>query len=97
MFWIKIDDLFIFFSQAELTDVLRKRRTRPDASDEDLGLPRSPSTPQKKERGPMVNMNQSEGSLSMLSTTSSDIDDADSSFSLTKGASDVSSKSHEAG
>lgn len=77
--------------------MLRKRRTRPDASDEDLGLPRSPSTPQKKERGPMVNMNQSEGSLSMLSMGSSDMDDADSSFSMTKFSSDMSSNSQEAG
>lgn len=38
--------IFPFF-QAELTDVLRKRRNRPDASDEDLGLPRSPASPQR--------------------------------------------------
>lgn len=31
--------------QAELADVLRKRKSRSDASDEDLGLPHSPSTP----------------------------------------------------
>ncbi|XP_016968041.1 mucin-17 isoform X2 [Drosophila biarmipes] len=36
---------------AELTDVLRKRRNRPDASDEDLGLPRSPASPQRRAAG----------------------------------------------
>ena len=44
-------------------------------SDEDLGLPQSPITPQKKERM----MNKSEGSLSVLSMTSSDLDDEQSS------------------
>ncbi|XP_061400147.1 serine-rich adhesin for platelets-like [Musca vetustissima] len=34
--------------EAELADVLRKRRNRPDASDEDLGLPRSPASPQRR-------------------------------------------------
>uniref|UniRef100_A0A1B0FAX8 DUF4739 domain-containing protein n=1 Tax=Glossina morsitans morsitans TaxID=37546 RepID=A0A1B0FAX8_GLOMM len=34
--------------KAELADVLRKRRNRPDASDEDLGLPRSPVSPQRR-------------------------------------------------
>lgn len=53
-------------------DALRKRRTRPDASDEDLGLPRSPTTPHRKQRSIM---NQSEGSLSLLSMVSSDMDD----------------------
>ncbi|XP_017027885.1 uncharacterized protein [Drosophila kikkawai] len=37
--------------KAELTDVLRKRRNRPDASDEDLGLPRSPASPQRRAVG----------------------------------------------
>ncbi|XP_034650689.1 serine-rich adhesin for platelets isoform X1 [Drosophila subobscura] len=37
--------------KAELTDVLRKRRNRPDASDEDLGLPRSPASPQRRVAG----------------------------------------------
>ncbi|XP_068145734.1 LOW QUALITY PROTEIN: probable serine/threonine-protein kinase tsuA [Drosophila tropicalis] len=37
--------------KAELTDVLRKRRNRPDASDEDLGLPRSPASPQRRAAG----------------------------------------------
>lgn len=35
--------------QAELSDVLRKRnRNRQDASEEDLGLPRSPASPQRR-------------------------------------------------
>uniref|UniRef100_A0A182Q2P7 DUF4739 domain-containing protein n=1 Tax=Anopheles farauti TaxID=69004 RepID=A0A182Q2P7_9DIPT len=57
----------------ELADVLRKRRKdrQGEVSDEDLGLPLSPITPQRKERG----MNKSEGSLSILSMTSSDMDD----------------------
>lgn len=52
-------------------DALRKRRNRPDASDEDLGLPRSPTTPQRKDNV----INHSEGSLSLLSMVSSDMDD----------------------
>lgn len=52
-------------------DVLRKRRNRPDASDEDLGLPRSPITPQRKKSA----INQSEGSLSLLSMVSSEMDE----------------------
>ncbi|XP_049296668.1 serine-rich adhesin for platelets isoform X1 [Anopheles funestus] len=57
----------------ELADVLRKRRKdrQGEVSDEDLGLPMSPITPQRKDRG----MNKSEGSLSILSMTSSDMDD----------------------
>ncbi|XP_058055078.1 uncharacterized protein LOC131206518 [Anopheles bellator] len=56
----------------ELADVLRKRRKdrQGEVSDEDLGLPLSPITPQRKDRG----MNKSEGSLSILSMTSSDLD-----------------------
>lgn len=34
--------------QSELADALRKRKSRSDASDEDLGLPHSPSTPPRK-------------------------------------------------
>uniref|UniRef100_A0A8D8CVD2 (northern house mosquito) hypothetical protein n=1 Tax=Culex pipiens TaxID=7175 RepID=A0A8D8CVD2_CULPI len=61
----------------ELADVLRKRRkdraSGGEASDEDLGLPQSPITPQRKDRG---GINKSEGSLSILSMTScsSDLD-----------------------
>ncbi|XP_058831655.1 bromodomain-containing protein DDB_G0280777 isoform X2 [Topomyia yanbarensis] len=56
----------------ELADVLRKRRKdrQHEASDEDLGLPQSPITPQRKDRA----INKSEGSLSILSMTSSDLD-----------------------
>ncbi|XP_058462735.1 putative uncharacterized protein DDB_G0277255 [Malaya genurostris] len=56
----------------ELADVLRKRRKdrQHEASDEDLGLPHSPITPQRKDR----TINKSEGSLSILSMTSSDLD-----------------------
>ncbi|XP_022223581.2 myb-like protein A isoform X3 [Drosophila obscura] len=43
--------VFRWKSWAELTDVLRKRRNRPDASDEDLGLPRSPASPQRRVAG----------------------------------------------
>ncbi|KAH8252967.1 hypothetical protein KR032_002826 [Drosophila birchii] len=43
--------VFRWKSWAELTDVLRKRRNRPDASDEDLGLPRSPASPQRRTAG----------------------------------------------
>ncbi|XP_053671770.1 uncharacterized protein LOC128721984 [Anopheles nili] len=66
----------------ELADVLRKRRKdrQGEVSDEDLGLPLSPITPQRKDRG----MNKSEGSLSILSMTSSDMDD-DRSASNTSG------------
>lgn len=52
-------------------DVLRKRRNHHDASDEDLGLPRSPITSQQRDRI----INESQGSLSMLSIISSDIED----------------------
>lgn len=38
-----------YFLQAELADALRKRKSRSDASDEDLGLPRSPSTPPRND------------------------------------------------
>lgn len=57
--------------------MLRKRRkdraSGGEASDEDLGLPQSPITPQRKDRG---GINKSEGSLSILSMTScsSDLD-----------------------
>lgn len=57
-----------------MADVLRKRRNRPDASDEDLGLPRSPITPQRQKNA----INQSEGSLSLLSMVSSELDDESS-------------------
>lgn len=77
---------FFFHSQAELVDALRKRRPRPDTSDEDLGLPRSPITPQRKENA----INQSEGSLSLLSMVSSDMDDESSAGFGNSGAGDTS-------
>lgn len=64
--------------QAELADVLRKRRNRPDASgsEEDLGLPRSPTTPQRNESKTANHANHSEvSSLSQLSMRSSELDD----------------------
>lgn len=84
---------YFILIQAELVDALRKRRPRPDASDEDLGLPRSPTTPQKKHRSTM--MNQSEGSLSLLSIISSDMDEdstfgAGNSSNYSKNSSDMS-------
>ncbi|KAG4069073.1 hypothetical protein HA402_008384 [Bradysia odoriphaga] len=72
--------------KAELVDALRKRRPRPDTSDEDLGLPRSPITPQRKENA----INQSEGSLSLLSMVSSDMDDESSVGFGNSGAGDTS-------
>lgn len=57
--------------QAELTDVLRKRGLRPETSEEDLGLPQSPVTPNRKDKV----MHHSQGSLSILSITSSDMDE----------------------
>ncbi|XP_062716959.1 putative mediator of RNA polymerase II transcription subunit 24 isoform X3 [Aedes albopictus] len=67
----------------ELADVLRKRRKdrHNEASDEDLGLPQSPITPQRKDRG----INKSEGSLSILSMTSSDLDLEERSASNASG------------
>ncbi|XP_063709827.1 inner centromere protein A isoform X2 [Culicoides brevitarsis] len=60
--------------KAELTDVLRKRGLRQEASEEeDLGLPQSPNSPNRKEK------HHSQGSLSLLSMTSSDMDDEHSS------------------
>ncbi|XP_055631897.1 bromodomain-containing protein DDB_G0280777 isoform X2 [Toxorhynchites rutilus septentrionalis] len=67
----------------ELADVLRKRRKdrQSEASDEDLGFPQSPITPQRKDRG----INKSEGSLSILSMTSSDLDLEERSMSNASG------------
>ncbi|KAL5287474.1 hypothetical protein ACFFRR_008396 [Megaselia abdita] len=64
--------------KAELADVLRKRRNRPDASgsEEDLGLPRSPTTPQRNEGKITNHANHSEvSSLSQLSMRSSELDE----------------------
>ncbi|XP_026836939.1 uncharacterized protein LOC6547211 isoform X3 [Drosophila erecta] len=78
---------------AELTDVLRKRRNRPDASDEDLGLPRSPASPQRRAAGGTSSRNtsgvghQSRGhqsevsSLSLHSVNSGEVETEDSQSS----------------
>ncbi|XP_055907903.1 putative mediator of RNA polymerase II transcription subunit 26 isoform X3 [Eupeodes corollae] len=67
--------VFSWKTWAELADVLRKRRNRPDASDEDLGLPRSPTTPQRRETNNTTNQSEV-SSLSMLSMNSTiDFDD----------------------
>eukprot|EP00099_Drosophila_melanogaster_P019342 NP_610621.2 uncharacterized protein Dmel_CG30015, isoform B [Drosophila melanogaster] len=79
--------------KAELTDVLRKRRNRPDASDEDLGLPRSPASPQRRAGGGTSSRNtsgvghQSRGhqsevsSLSLHSVNSAEVETEDSQSS----------------
>ncbi|XP_032585457.1 serine-rich adhesin for platelets isoform X2 [Drosophila mojavensis] len=67
--------------RAELTDVLRKRRNRPDASDEDLGLPRSPVSPQRhaaagQSRKVAGYQPREVSSLSLLSVNSTDGEDS---------------------
>lgn len=74
--------MFLFF-QAELADVLRKRRNRPsnnNISDEDIQFTGSQlNTPLHKQHS-IINNNQSEGSSSLISmTTSSDMDEESSS------------------
>ncbi|XP_017106856.2 serine-rich adhesin for platelets [Drosophila bipectinata] len=74
--------------KAELTDVLRKRRNRPDASDEDLGLPRSPASPQRRAAGGTSSRNNSgvshhqTSSVSMLSVNSNEAETEDSQSSM---------------
>ncbi|EDV38091.2 uncharacterized protein Dana_GF11079 [Drosophila ananassae] len=74
--------------KAELTDVLRKRRNRPDASDEDLGLPRSPASPQRRAAGGNSSRNNSgvshhqTSSVSMLSVNSNEAETEDSQSSM---------------
>ncbi|ALC41105.1 CG30015, partial [Drosophila busckii] len=84
--------------KAELTDVLRKRRNRPDASDEDLGLPHSPVSPQRHvgggaqsrkanayaTRGGHNNVQQDVSSLSLLSVHSTDNEDQSHSHSYSQ-------------
>ncbi|XP_052840710.1 uncharacterized protein LOC128255189 isoform X1 [Drosophila gunungcola] len=80
--------------KAELTDVLRKRRNRPDASDEDLGLPRSPASPQRRAAGGTSSSRNTSGgghqsrghqsevsSLSLLSVNSAEAETEDSQSS----------------
>lgn len=97
-------DLKLFCLQAELADALRKRKSRSDASDEDLGLPRSPSTPPRANGGHHVvdgQINststvrqQHHSSLGLLSMTSSEIYDdsmdATSFLSTSKSSYEIS-------
>lgn len=93
--------------QAELADALRKRKSRSDASDEDLGLPRSPSTPPRNDHHVIDgNSNSSTGigirsnhhhlhsSLGLLSMASSEsYDECSQSFlSASKSLYDTSGK-----
>ncbi|KAH8393354.1 hypothetical protein KR215_006579 [Drosophila sulfurigaster] len=82
--------VFRWKSWAELTDVLRKRRNRPDASDEDLGLPRSPASPQRHAaagqsrktagyQSRVVTQGHEVSSLSLLSSNSTDGEDSSQS------------------
>lgn len=75
---------FFWTFQAELADALRKRKSRSDASDEDLGLPRSPSTPPRNGGHHVVDgqinstnaaRHQHHSSLGLLSMASSEIYD----------------------
>lgn len=59
------------------------------SSEEDVGLPKSPVSPQRKER----TINNSAGSLSMLSMTSSDIDEERSNSTFGGGFFDSSQSS----
>lgn len=75
-------ELFFFIFQAELADALRKRKSRSDASDEDLGLPRSPATPPRNgsyhvvdgqiNSTNIVGRHQHHSSLGLLSMASSE-------------------------
>lgn len=63
--------------------MLRKRRNRPDASDEDLGLPRSPVSPQRhaaagQSRKVAGYQPREVSSLSLLSVNSTDGEDSQS-------------------
>ncbi|KAH8274623.1 hypothetical protein KR026_008308 [Drosophila bipectinata] len=85
---LKARFVFRWKSWAELTDVLRKRRNRPDASDEDLGLPRSPASPQRRAAGGTSSRNNSgvshhqTSSVSMLSVNSNEAETEDSQSSM---------------
>ncbi|XP_032591241.1 serine-rich adhesin for platelets isoform X2 [Drosophila grimshawi] len=91
--------------KAELTDVLRKRRNRPDASDEDLGLPRSPVSPQRmtgagqsrKTAGGQVRsvaQGHESSSLSLLSVNSTDGEDTSQSHRQHTSSKSISSAEH---
>lgn len=98
--------------QAELADALRKRKSRSDASDEDLGLPRSPSTPPRNDHHVIDgNSNSSTGtgirsnhhhlhsSLGLLSMASSEsYDECSQNFlSTSKSLYDTSGKFNAVG
>lgn len=84
----------IHLFQNELEDALRKRKGQSDVSDEDLGLPSSPSTSQRNgnhmnDRAPGLsplrhNTQANHSPLNMLSMDSSEMDD-DSFTSNTPG------------
>lgn len=91
---------------AELADALRKRKSRSDASDEDLGLPRSPSTPPRNGghhvvdgqiNSTNVGRHQHHSSLGLLSMASSEIYDdsmeSSSFLSTSKSSYEISSSS----
>lgn len=100
----------MFQFQAELADALRKRKSRSDASDEDLGLPRSPSTPPRNGghhvvdgqiNSTNVGRHQHHSSLGLLSMASSEIYDdsmeSSSFLSTSKSSYEISSSSkHDA-
>lgn len=105
--WINRANFIFHFAQAELADALRKRKSRSDASDEDLGLPRSPSTPPRNDhhvidgnsnsstgtgiRGNHHHLHSSLGLLSMASSES--YDECSQSFlSTSKSLYDTSGK-----
>lgn len=96
----------MFRFQAELADALRKRKSRSDASDEDLGLPRSPSTPPRNGghhvvdgqiNSTNVGRHQHHSSLGLLSMASSEIYDdsmeSSSFLSTSKSSYEISSSS----
>lgn len=93
--------------QAELADALRKRKCRSDASDEDLGLPRSPSTPPRNGNHHVVDgqinstsnvgRHQHHSSLGLLSMASSEIyeDSMESSSYLSTSKSSYEISKHD--
>lgn len=94
------------YLQAELADALRKRKSRSDASDEDLGLPRSPSTPPRNGGHHVVdgqmnstsNGSRHHSSLGLLSMGSSEIydDSMESSSFLSTSKSSYEIGKHDA-
>lgn len=98
---------FFLCPQAELADAVRKRKSRSDASDEDLGLPHSPSTPPRNDHhtvdgtrngsaatGIRSNRHHLHNSLGLLSMVSSEsYDESSQTFlSSSKSLYDTSGK-----